>query len=197
MLFRHGKGIYEKKEVRPMKEYRGIFRLMSAFCISGILFLLPGCGGDEFDEPSEGLQRRQAAASKKKGADAAEKEKPVTPKKEVWYYSPEGKRNPFEIVMIPPEVEETKKATRYDLHQMWVDGIIWGAGNDMAHIILPNRDDIFVAVGDELGKNHGRVKQIRENQVVVEEMYYDLANPNEIHVIEKILELKESKGRRR
>lgn len=176
-------------------------RYMKAFfaCIFiGVVFVFYGCGGgDEFDTTS---QPESASAQAERKGDA-ERKTPGGDKaklaKQVWSYDPTGKRDPFEVPRESIDAEQEWPGIKYDLDQMWVDGIIWGAGEDVAHILLPGNQDIFVKVGDQLGLNQGRIKQITGNQVVVEEVYVDPANPSEIHIIEKMLEMAEGGKRKR
>ncbi|OGP61373.1 MAG: hypothetical protein A2V67_02120 [Deltaproteobacteria bacterium RBG_13_61_14] len=107
----------------------------------------------------------------------------------VWSYNPTGKRDIFEIPK--PREDECQKnpLTCYDLRQLWVDAILFGSGMDVAHVIMPNGKDAMLRVGDEVGLNHGRVKQIREKEIVIEEIYVDPAT-RDIHIIEKTMRMK-------
>ncbi len=181
-----------------MKMWKEFIRIIFLGATLGIIVLFLACGGDEFTTaPETPLNAAPAKTGGKKDATMSPGKTKIT--KQVWTYDPTGKRNPFDIPIQKNIEEDYWIGTKYDLDQMWVDGIIWGAGRDRAHIILPGNQDIFVKVGDELGINHGHIKQISANQIVVEEVYVDPANPSEIHVIEKILEMSEGKksGRRR
>jgi hypothetical protein len=44
-------------------------------------------------------------------------------------------------------------------------------------------------VGDEIGVNRGRVKQILPDGIVVEEQYLDPADPQKIRIVEKFLKM--------
>jgi Tfp pilus assembly protein PilP len=70
-----------------------------------------------------------------------------------------------------------------------VDAILFGSGMDVAHVIMPNGKDAMLRVGDEVGLNHGRVKQIRDKEIVIEEIYVDPAT-RDIHIIEKTMKMK-------
>jgi type IV pilus assembly protein PilP len=185
-----------ERGVSLMKVWKEFIRIIFAGAVLGLIILFLGCGEGEFTTTPEASVRAAAPA---KTAPETETPSPEKTKvtKQVWSYDPTGKRDPFEVPLQKVGEEEYWVGTKYDLDQMWVDGIIWGAGQDVAHILLPGNQDIFVKVGDELGINHGRIKQISGNQIVVEEVYVDPANPSEIHIIEKILELSETKRKRR
>ena len=131
---------------------------------------------------------------------------PEEAKATVWSYDPTGKRDIFEVPPPPPQPCQSNPGTCYDLGQLWIDAVIIGSGMDVAHVILPGGKELSVRVGDELGLNHGRVKQIRQKEtidqlpggterktrtpeVVIEEIYVDPSTQN-IHVIEKILQMK-------
>ena len=166
-----------------------------------ILGLCLLCAGSEkaADSTAAGPKAKAGAAKDEKAAaDKPGESKVATAggaaqepeKSKVWTYDPTGKRDIFEIP--PPRQNPCDKdpGTCYDLRQLWVDAIIYGSGMDMAHVILPGNKDMMVKVGDELGLNHGRVKQIRANQIVIEEIYVDPARPSDIHIIEKVLQMK-------
>ncbi len=188
ILLRKGVGLMRKDKI--------LMRAIFGCWIAIFLISIVGCGEDEFTQaPSQPVQAaaKKTLEEKESDADAAGQKAKVT--KQIWTYDPTGKRDPFEVLYQEIDGEQDL-ATRYDLDQMWLDGIVWGAGKDVAHIVLPSKEAIFITVGDELGINHGRVKQIRGNQVVVEEIYVDPANPSEIHIIEKILEMREAKKKK-
>lgn len=99
-------------------------------------------------------------------------------------YDPTGKRDIFEV---PPTPTPSCLAECVDLTLIRLDAVIIGSRMDVAHLIFPGGRDLLVRVGDRLGINHGRVSEIRERELVVEEIYVDPADPGKIHVIERIL----------
>jgi len=186
---------------------------LSGWALAGILGLLiltacskekptPAAGGPAPPAGKAAPAKTETAKDAAASEAGQEEAKPMA-----WSYDPTGKRDIFEI---PPPRENPcsqSPGTCYDLRQLWVDAVIIGSGLDVAHVILPNGKDLTVKVGDELGLNHGRVKQIRQQetivkteagverkvrvpQIVIEEIYVDPARPSDIHIIEKTLEMK-------
>lgn len=156
------------------------------------LGLLSACGGEETTSATApaGAAKKGAEADKGAGKDKGkpgEMEEPSKPT--VWTYNPTGKRDIFEIPPLKVSECSEKPLVCYDLRQLWVDAIIYGSGMDMAHVIMPNGKDAMVRVGDEVGLNHGRIKQIRQKEIVVEEIYVDPAT-RDIHIIEKIITMR-------
>lgn len=162
-----------------------------------LVFMLFACRGGPAPQPSQAQKAPKTTRAKK--PTAKEKEQALEEKKELgWVYDPTGKRDPFQP---PREVTAKLKVVnpllKYDLEQMWIDGIILGEGRDIAHIILPDGSDHFVRVGTILGINRGIVKQILPDGIVVEERYIDPKNPEEIRIVEKILRMETAEEEKR
>jgi len=166
----------------------------------GILFVFLGlifsCGGGPTPQPP---QPKSAQGKPTKKPTAKEKEEALEEKKELgWVYDPTGKQNPFQPPReITSRIVTTNPLLKYDLEQMWIDGIILGQGKDIAHIILPDGSDHFVSVGAVLGINQGIVKQILPDGIVVEERYIDPRNPEEIRIVEKVLRMESAEEEKR
>jgi len=158
-----------------------------------LLAVLVGCGGDQISTKPAGEKKEEAVAP-----PPAEEEGKET--KLVWSYDPTNKRDPFRI----PEdggVKPPNPFTSYDLNQMWIDGIIIGAGGkNVAHIVLLNNREGFVKVGDLLGLNSGVIKEIRSERklpngetepagILVEEQYLDPVDPTKIRIVDKFLRM--------
>jgi len=162
----------------------------------------PAAGGKGETSPAQKTEAKAEAGK----AEGAPEMGPETAKAQVWSYDPTGKRDIFEVPLPPTPPCQSNPGTCYDLGQLWVDAVIIGSGMDVAHVILPGNKDLNVRVGDELGLNHGRVKQIRQKEtieklpggterkmrtpeVVIEEIYVD-PSTQDIHMIEKLLTMK-------
>jgi len=135
------------------------------------LSLLWACSEKVSAPPAGG--KEESLAAQKTGAKAeagkpggAPEMGPEAAKALVWSYDPTGKRDIFEIPPPPSPPCQSNPGTCYDLGQLWVDAVIIGSGMDVAHVILPGGKDLNVRVGDELGLNHGRVKQIRQKETI-------------------------------
>ncbi len=172
-----------------MKEMKRIFWVFICCVITTASVFIFGCG--QHEAFSGTAVAASSAAVQKAENDIREPARSTCmATDDAWSYNPAGKRNPFEDLC---KTGCCGKKPVYGLSQMLLDGIIKGQDHDVAHIRLPDKRDLYVKTGDEIGPNKGRVKQITENEVVVEEIYVDPADPSEIHVIEKIIELTEGK----
>ena len=165
--------------------WKGLLRIGILIVFLGLIF---SC---KKGPTSQTTQPKSAQAKPAKKPTTKEKEEALEEKKELgWVYDPTGKQDPFQ----PPreiigKIATTNPLLRYDLEQMWIDGIILGQGRDLAHIILPDGSDYFVSVGTTLGINRGIVKQILPDGILVEERYIDPKNPEEIRIVEKVLRM--------
>jgi len=159
-------------------------KILPAISIILALLWLAGCKGGKIESGTQPAKPEKPPAA----AAAAGEEGAGEGKKLAWSYDPTGKRDPFARPDRLPE-GEAKGILQYNLDQMYIDGIFVGAGRDIAHIILPDATDWFIKVGDEIGLNRGRVKQILADGIVVEEQYLDPVDPQKIRIVEKVLKM--------
>jgi len=163
----------------------GRFLVGAGLCFG--LIVLSGCKGAQIASGPATTQQ-----TTKNPVQAAAKEEDDNPrdKKLAWSYDPTDKRDPFQ-----EPIEQTvggidhNPLTLFNLDQMWIDAIIVGGGRDLAHVILPDSSDWFIKVNDELGVNHGHVKQILPDGIVVEEQYLDPVDNSKIRIVEKSLKM--------
>lgn len=93
-------------------------------------------------------------------------------------YSPAGKRDPFRPFSLrtkaaPRFRENLSPLERYELGQLKLVGIIWDIKEPRAMIEDTAGLGYIIQVGTAIGANEGKVKTIRPNEVVVEEVYSD------------------------
>ena len=150
--------------------------------IAAVLLVLWSCKGEIAITPT-GTEKKEEALPPPTEEELEGKETKL-----VWSYDPTGKRNPFEL---PKQtISAPSPITAYPLDQMWIDGIIIAeGGNNVAHIILPDRTDYFVKVGTIIGINSGVVKEIKADGIVVEEQYLDPVDPTKIRIVDKFLRM--------
>ncbi|MDY6862277.1 MAG: pilus assembly protein PilP [Thermodesulfobacteriota bacterium] len=93
-----------------------------------------------------------------------------------YFYNPEGKTDPFKpFILEQPEIIKTKPMTPlqdYEIGQLTLVGIIWQLQNPIALVEDSAKKGFFMRKGTLIGK-HGVVKEIKRNEVVIEERYYD------------------------
>ena len=114
--------------------------------------------------------------------------------RESYTYTPQGKRDPFRILVTDiqnegTEIKQLIELQQYELNQLKVLGIIWGGGGETkakAMILDPNGKVHIVTEGMPLGRQGGKIKRIQEDKVFVEEKR-DATNKGEI---QRVLEIK-------
>ncbi len=93
-------------------------------------------------------------------------------------YSPAGKRDPFRPFSLrtkaaPRARENLSPLERYELGQLKLVGIVWDIKEPRAMIEDTAGLGYIIQVGTAIGANEGKVKTIRPNEVVVEEIFSD------------------------
>ncbi len=95
-------------------------------------------------------------------------------------YSGGGGRDPFaSYVLHMRDVEKHSKRgegtplERFDLTQLELQAVIWGAERPRALVLDPSGKGYVIAIGSPIGKNDGRVVAIADDVVLVKETYVD------------------------
>lgn len=94
------------------------------------------------------------------------------------YKSLEG-RDPFrephvdfsEAVPLGPLVGASQVLERYELDQLRLTGVIWGVNDPKALVLDPVGQTHVVKKGQRMGKNRGKVVEIREEEIIIMESY--------------------------
>ncbi len=115
----------------------------------------------------------------------------------VFTYNPAGRQDPFRPFInfaqieraIPPDPgRPLTPLEKYSLNQFQLVGIILtGEGYGYALVEDPERIGYTVRVGDLIGKQSGRVTEIADNRVVIEEPYLDIFNRRRVRTITLLL----------
>jgi type IV pilus assembly protein PilP len=163
----------------------GLFRMLLSTAVAGSLL---ACGPD----PAPKAASAPAAAVKRAAPVLAE----VVPEPEPEYqYNPEGKKDPFQS-FIATEIgldSQTSALERFDLSQLIVTAIVWGPESSPKALITdPAGKGYVVGEGTPIGKNKGRIVQIRDNLVRVKETYVDFRDQATTKEVE--MRLYESQG---
>ena len=158
---------------RGMREY-----YLKALLIAILsVFLILGCEGGS--KPSKVTVVKRAP--RQKPPPKKEEVKLVEEKKEPPYtYNPVGKRDPFKpFIAIGPRKTVRKKAPltplqRYDVSELKLVGILKGPGGYRALVEDAGGKGFVLGKGTLIGPGDGRVKEIHENRVIIEETYRDI-----------------------
>jgi Tfp pilus assembly protein PilP len=92
-------------------------------------------------------------------------------------YSPQGNRDPFRPFIKIVEQKEAKSQVstllppikRYSLDQYRLVGILWSEQQPKAMIVDPEKNTYVLRIGDEIGNSQGRIIEVRNNGILVEE----------------------------
>lgn len=93
-------------------------------------------------------------------------------------FLPQGKRDPFRPISLrtrssPRARENLSPLERYELGQLKVVGIVWDVKEPRAMVEDTSGLGYIVKVGTPIGSSEGKVKAIRPNEIVVEELHTD------------------------
>jgi len=165
--------------------------------LAGLLaLLLTGCGDDTGTAPVKGNQSNKSSAKK----SAAEKPVVEEVEEEIvaeYRYNPIGKRDPFmsPLAMLGGVDGDDSPITplqRYDVNQFRLNGVILGLDSPSAMVMSPDGKSYILKVGTKIGKNGGKVVQITNEGVSVEEVLVDFSGEKRVNVV--LIALPKRKG---
>jgi Tfp pilus assembly protein PilP len=93
-------------------------------------------------------------------------------------YSSAGKRDPFQPLPLKTQAKRRPRENltpleRYDLGQLQLVGIVWNNKEPRAMVEDSSGLGYVVRVGTPIGPNDGKIKEIKPNEIVIEESYID------------------------
>jgi type IV pilus assembly protein PilP len=93
-------------------------------------------------------------------------------------YSSAGKRDPFQPLPLKTQTkrrprENLSPLERYDLGQLQLVGIVWNSKEPRAMVEDSSGLGYVVRVGTPIGPNDGKIKEIKPNEIIIEESYID------------------------
>jgi type IV pilus assembly protein PilP len=169
--------VQRKVKLGPRNRATGGYHLKALIIASLSLFLILGCEGGS--KPSKVTVVKRARSQKP--PPKKEEEKVVEEKKEPPYtYNPRGKRDPFKpFIALGPKKPVRRKAPltplqRYDVSELKLVGILKGPGGYRALVEDAGGKGFIIGKGTLIGPGDGRVKEIHENRVIIEETYKDI-----------------------
>jgi type IV pilus assembly protein PilP len=149
--------------------------------IPALLLLLSGCdqlpfmgGGEEgptveADAPVE-AEELAVAAPVEESEEASEEAE--------YSYNPIGKRDPFRSFLDFTrrdglDDEELGPLQKYEIDQYRLVAIVWGVEEPRAMVEDPDGTGHVITIGTLIGRNWGRVTQIRPEELIITEEYRD------------------------
>jgi len=120
------------------------------------------------------------------------------------FYKPRDARDPFrpfvKVVDKPTELKPEinpllPPIKRFRLTQFKLVGVLWLEGTPQAMVTDPERNTYILTVGDEIGLYEGKIIEIRDNGIAVEEKRYfeDSLGQRSVKISKSILAFKEDK----
>ena len=121
--------------------------------------------------------------------------------REGYVYLPEGRRDPFLMIIREAGAADMAKKSedvnlpplqRVSVSELSVIGIVWGGFGYMAMVQTPDGKGYAVQRGAKIGNNNGIVSAITEKAVIVEERFTDIYGKKQVREYAKPLHAKES-----
>lgn len=148
-----------------------------ALALMGTLLLAVACDRG----PAASSGRAGARKAPPPDASAVAEETQAAPQVQTaavaFTYDSTGKRDPFRSFVLEHarEVSEVERGPleQFDLSQLSVVAVVWGNPRPRALVTDPSGRGYVVQEGTPIGKNDGRVIRIRDNEVLVREIYED------------------------
>jgi Tfp pilus assembly protein PilP len=116
-------------------------------------------------------------------------------------YTSQGKRDPFRPSIKLEEEREVKPQVsqlvppikRYPLEEFRLVGILWAGQQPKAMIVDPEKNTYVLGIGDEIGNSQGRIIEVRESGILVEEkrQLEDVFGQKKIEVRKSVLAFRE------
>ena len=105
---------------------------------------------------------------------------------------------PFIKIVEKKEVEtEVGKSVppikRYPLEQFRLVGIVWVGEQPKVMVVDPEKNTYFLGVGDEIGSREGKIIEVRESGIMVEEKNYfeDVFGEKKVETVNSVLAFRE------
>lgn len=157
----------------------------------GLLVGLSACD----DKPQKKTRVVRPHAVVKKAVKKVKKEAAI--QKPKFVYAAGDRRDPFVSLLkirkpLQSDSEIETPLQKFGLKEVRLTAIIVGKGEPRAMIIAPDKKAYILRAGVKIGRNHGVIKKITNNAVVVEEVYKDFSGSVRTEI--KKITLPNSKG---
>ncbi len=140
------------------------------------LFLMVGCeGGVEPPKPTVVKRQRSQKPPALEVQETVKEEK----KDPAYTYNPVGKRDPFKpFIALGPKKSVSKAPLtplqRYDVSELKLVGILQSPTGYRALVEDASGKGFIITKGTLIGRENGRVKEIREDRVIIKTSYKDI-----------------------
>ena len=116
-------------------------------------------------------------------------------------YKPLVNRDPFKpfIKIVEKKEVETEVSKslppikRYPLEQFRLVGIVWVGVQPKVMVVDPEKNTYVLGVGDEIGSRQGKLIEVRESGIMVEEKNYfeDVFGQKKVETVKSVLAFRE------
>lgn len=156
-----------------------------------VLLVLSGCS--DTDEVSS-RPKPKAKSSQKQKAASKPAEKIASDEQPRYVYYSEGKRDPFESPLVKELNGDTPLTPlqQFDISQLMLTGVVLGLDSPRAMVKAPDKKSYILSIGTLVGKNGGKVIQINNDGVSVEEILKDFTGETRINTV--LISLPKRKG---
>lgn len=171
------------------------YRSFGVVCCLCLLFILAGC--EEEAAPPPAAVKSSAVKKKVTTADKEEKIEKEVEDKIKFVYDPSGKRDPFlpflASLMVDSDsesvpVELLTELQKFELSQLKLVAVMDIGGKGVAQVETPDGIGHTVYVGTLMGKHKGKVVEIKDGKVYVEEKFRDILGDIKSTVNELVIE---------
>jgi len=161
----------------------------------------PGGSAKPADPGSPSAAPVAAPAASQPGSVGIAGEPVVSVGREGYVYLPEGRRDPFLMILRESGAPDISKKSddvnlpplqRVSVSELSVIGIVWGGFGYMAMVQTPDGKGYAVQRGAKIGNSNGIVSAITEKAVIVEERFTDIYGKKQVREYAKPLHAKES-----
>jgi len=186
---------------------------ISLLCL--FVLVMIGCGGTPQDAPSTAdYEKARMAAVKKNGSKMAAKRSPtprLAPSNDGnaptgggfgdfdagYVYDPTGKRDPFHSFVLEAIAMEQENGDRgplelFDLSQLRLVAVVVSPSNPHGLVYDPSGKGYIVGLGTAIGKKNGKIIEIDDDVMVVQETYVDFSGTRTARNVE--LKIRHSEG---
>lgn len=143
----------------------------------GVLFGLSGCSSNDYSDLNEWMKTQQRSVPKKiQPIPEAKVFQPITfnAKNDPFQEKPMANLAVLEKNKYAPDMNRRKEPLeKYSLDQLKITGMIVKDGKMYAIIRSPDSKNYYVTKGNYLGTNYGKIIDINESQLKLEERVQD------------------------
>jgi type IV pilus assembly protein PilP len=158
----------------------GMFAASSVGCVGGSSPPAPPAGKPAAVKHPEAPASTPTVAVEQKAEVPSPPPAPST-------YNPEGRRDPFQSILVSAESAKSLRSLppllRTEIGELRLIGIVWGGFGYSAMVQTPDGKGYTIRVGTPVGPNNGAVRKITERYLTIEEKYTDIFGEKKVREV--------------